>query len=136
METARKLVTEEPVVESEESRAALAKMVMKLFQLWKLSTAEQLDLLGLSPRSRSLLAKYAKGEALPLSRDTLDRVGWLLAIHKALRMLYPQNENFRHSWVKQRNSAFENHTPLEIMCKQGIIGIARVSRYLDYVRGR
>jgi hypothetical protein len=120
---------------SPEGRSALAKMVIKLFELWGITTADQLELLGLSAKSRSLLARYAKGNALPEGRDTLDRVGWLLAIHKALRLLYPQNAEIRYSWVNRRNEAFGNLRPLDVMKEQGIIGLARVSRYLDYYRG-
>lgn len=121
---------------SDDSRSALSKMVIKLFHLWNLSTADQLELLGLSPKSRAMLARYGRGEALPGTRDILDRVGWLLAIHKALRLLYPQNEDIRYSWVSRRNTAFNNLTPLAVMKEQGIIGIAKVARYLDYYRGR
>ncbi|KAF0218874.1 MAG: hypothetical protein FD174_2657 [Geobacteraceae bacterium] len=121
---------------SEDSRSALSKMVIKLFNLWGLSTADQLELLGLSPKSRAMLAKYGKGESLPANRDILDRVGWLLSIHKALRVLYPQNEDIRYSWVSRRNTAFDNLTPLAVMKEQGIIGIAKVARYLDFYRGR
>jgi len=110
-------------------------MIMRLFELWSLSTADQLELLGLSPKSRGLLAKYAKGEALPESRDSLDRIGLLLAIHKALRLLYPQNPEIRYTWVNRRNTAFANLTPLTVMKEQGILGLARVARYLDYYRG-
>ena len=120
---------------SSEGRSALAKMVIKLFDHWGLSTADQLDLLGLSVNSRSLLAKYAKGVALPEGRDTLDRVGLLLSIHKALRLLYPENRDIRYSWISRRNEAFDNMRPLDVMKEQGIVGLARVSRYLDYYRG-
>jgi hypothetical protein len=120
---------------AEASRSELAKMIIRLFTHWKLSAADQLDLLGLSPRSRSMLARYAKGEALPISRDMLDRAGWLLAIHKALRLLYPQNEDILYSWVTRRNTAFDNLTPLAVMKEQGLIGIAKVARYLDFIRG-
>jgi hypothetical protein len=65
-----------------------------------------------------------------------DRVGWLLSIHKALRLLYPRNEDIRSSWVNRRNAAFDNLAPLDVMKEQGIIGIARVARYLDFYRGR
>lgn len=118
-----------------EERGRMAKLVTRLFELWQLSTAEQLNLLGLSETSRALLTKYRKGEPLPLSRDVQDRVGWLLAIHKALRLLYPQNEALRYSWVSRRNQALDNLRPLDVMLEQGIIGIAMVSRYLDLQRG-
>ena len=130
------LKSDEVVLESADSRKALATLVIKLFQLWGLSTADQLDLLGLSTKSRSMLSKYARGEALPTTRDMFDRVGWLLAIHKALRLLYPRNEDIRYSWVNRRNAAFDNLAPLEVMKEQGIIGIARVARYLDFYRGQ
>ena len=123
-------------LESAESRKALATLVIKLFHLWDLDTASQLELLGLSPKSRSMLSKYAKGDALPATRDMYDRVGWLLAIHKALRLLYPRNEDIRYSWVNRRNVAFDNLSPLDVMREQGIIGIARVARYLDFYRGQ
>ncbi len=123
-------------LETPESRKALAKLVTRLFETWDLDTATQLNLLGLSESSRALLTKYRRGEPLSTNRDTLDRVGWLLAIHKALRLLYPYNQDLRARWVKLRNQAFANHTPLEEMTEQGLIGIAKVSRYLDYQRGR
>ena len=122
---------------SEDSRRKLAKLIMRLFELWQLDQATQLNLLGLSVSSRSLLAKYRNGEyALSSSRDTLDRIGWLLAIHKALRLLYPRNEQLRYSWINHRNKIFNNLTPLQVMKDQGIIGLARVAGYLDYVRGQ
>jgi hypothetical protein len=119
------------------ARKVMAKALMKLFEQWKIDNNSQLNLLGLSSNSRALLKKYRDGEqGLPTSRDALDRVGWLLAIHKALRLLFPHNDELRKSWVNRRNSAFDNRTPLEIMTERGIIGLANVSRYLDFQRGR
>ena len=125
-----------PELDSTESREAMAKLVTRLFDLWNLDTATQLNLLGLSKTSRAMLTKYRKGSPLSANRDTLDRVGWLLAIHKALRLLYPNNQKLRSQWVKLRNRALGDHTPLDEMTEQGLIGIARVARYLDYQRGR
>lgn len=119
------------------SRKTMARALMALFDKWELDTSTRLNLLGLSENSRALLNQYRNGKkALSASRDALDRVGWLLAIHKALRLLFPHNETLRHSWVNRRNEAFNNHTPIELMTEQGIIGLANVSRYLDYQRGR
>lgn len=130
------LKSDDVVLESADSRKALATLVIKLFHLWGLNTSDQLELLGLSPKSRAMLSKYDRGEALPASRDMYDRVGWLMAIHKALRLLYPRNKDIRYSWVNRRNAAFDNLAPLDVMKEQGIIGIARVARYLDFYRGQ
>jgi hypothetical protein len=110
-------------------------MVTRLFELWKISTADQLELLGLSRTSRAQISKYRNGGAVPSSRDMLDRIGWLLSIHKSLRLLYPRNENLRHTWVKRRNRILDDQRPLDIMKNQGLIGVARVARYLDFLRG-
>ncbi|MDH4276001.1 MAG: MbcA/ParS/Xre antitoxin family protein [Gammaproteobacteria bacterium] len=121
---------------TEESRSDLGQLVMRLFEHWNLDTTAQLSLLGLSPNSRALLTRYREGAAVPGTRDTLDRIGWLLSIHKALRLLYPYNADLLYGWIKRRNTAFDGRTPLEVMTEQGLIGIARVARYLDWQRGR
>jgi hypothetical protein len=122
-------------IENSDARRKLARMVTRLFELWELPTADQLELLGLSRTSRAQISKYRKGGALPSSRDMLDRIGWLLSIHKSLRLLYPRNENIRYTWVKRRNRILDDQRPLDIMKHQGLIGIARVARYLDFLRG-
>lgn len=127
-----------PVVDltTEESRSKQAVLISNLFDRWKLSTEDQLNLLGLSSTSRSMLGKYRKGNPLSSSRDMQDRAGWLLAIHKALRLLYPRNPELRYSWVSRRNRAFDNLAPLDLMKDEGLIGIAKVARYLDFQRGQ
>jgi hypothetical protein len=122
-------------MESDEARKALARLVTRLFELWNITTADQLELLGLSRTSRAQISKYRSGGAVPSSRDMLDRIGWLLAIHKSLRLLYPHNENIRYTWIKRRNRILDDQRPLDIMKHQGLIGIARVARYLDFLRG-
>ena len=122
-------------IESSEARRKLAQMVTSLFELWNLPAADQLELLGLSRTSRAQISKYRKGRALPSSRDMLDRIGWLLSIHKSLRLLYPRNESIRYTWVQRRNQILDDQRPLDVMKDQGLIGIARVARYLDFLRG-
>lgn len=115
--------------------AGAARLITNLFNLWELDTTQQLQLLGMSPNSRAALSRYRKGSPLPDNRDLLDRAGLLLAIHKALGLLYPHNPELRYGWVKRRNQALGNHSPIEVMIDQGITGLARVARYLDYLRG-
>jgi len=90
----------------------LRTLANNLFDKWQLSDAERHDLLGFGD-------------------DFEDRIGWLLAIHKALRLLYPQNPEICYSWVKMRNRAFDDQAPLQIMQKEGLQGIKAVARHLD-----
>ena len=121
---------------SREGRAALAKMVTKLFELWKLSTADQSALLGLSEESRSTIARYRKGDPLADNRDLFDRATHLLAIHRSLRILFPKNREIVYRWATTPNRQFEGHTPVEVIRKQGFLGLLTVRQYLDFQRGR
>lgn len=123
-------------LESRTGRVALAKQVTQLFDLWELSTVDQAALLGLSPDSRSALSRYRKGEPLAGNRDMLERVGHLLAIHKALRIIFPHNRDLVYRWVSTTNRRFGGRQPLEVMRDQGYLGIVAVRRYLDFERGR
>ena len=114
-----------------ENTKKLAEMVMRMFSHWKLSAADQLQLLGLSPSSRSMLSRYRTGKAVPSSPDMLDRIGWLLSIHKNLRTLYPENKEICYSWIKLHNQFLGNWTPLEIMKRQRLLGIHRIAKLLD-----
>ncbi len=125
-----------PDLTSDATRVGLARLITKLFDLWDLSTSDRLELLGQSVNSRANLTKYRKGSPLPNLRDLLDRAGWLLSIHKSLRLLYPHQETLPYTWINRRNKAFDNMTPLQVIRYEGIIGMAKVSRYLDYQRGR
>jgi hypothetical protein len=114
-----------------EVRSGLATIITNLFDLWGLSGKERLQLLGLSPNSRSSLKGYRQGKPLPNRPDLLERVGYLLAMHKSLGLLFPYNADIKTSWIRKRNKAFDNSTPLDLMISEGLIGLAKVSRYLD-----
>lgn len=117
---------------SDKDRAKLAKMLIRLFDLWQLDTESQLILLGLSPSSRAMLSRYRQGTTpLPFAQDILDRAGWLLAIHQALRSLYPKNNELCYNWIQLHNSLLQNQTPLDYMKLNGLIGLAKIARYLQ-----
>lgn len=116
-------------------RGAIAKMLMKLFEHWQISTEEQLDVLGLSVANRAALARYRKGEPIAQSRDMLDRAGHLLGIHKNLRLLFPHNRDLAYAWMRTRNKAFEGRTPVEVIREWGFAGLLMVRAYLDRARG-
>lgn len=122
---------------SDQARKDLARTVAALFEKWELSAEEQLCLLGMSPESRKVLPQYRRGErALPNTPDTLARVGYLLGVHKGLRLLFPESEVLRFGWVKLRNRVLDGQTPLEVMLGDGLLGVARIARFVDFQRGQ
>jgi transcriptional regulator with XRE-family HTH domain len=118
------------------SREKLAKMIVALLERWELAPADQAALLGLSARSRSTVARYRRGEPLADSADLLARAGHLLGIHKALRILFPQDRDLAYRWVSAPSRRFGGAAPVEIMKRHGYEGILAVRRYLDFERGR
>jgi hypothetical protein len=114
-----------------QDRGALAKMVMNLFDHWNLSTEDQASLLGIASSNRAALMRYRKGEPVGTSRDQYERVGHLLAIHRNLRALFPENRDLAYRWVSLRNKAFDNHTPVEVIREKGFAGLLMVRSYLD-----
>ncbi len=121
--------------EKEIDRSALAKMIIQLLDHWNLPTEDQLALLGLAPSNRSALSRYRHGEPIGVGVDQYARVGHLLGIHKSLRILFPNNKNELYSWMKSRNKAFENRTPIEMVKEFGFTGLLMVRSYLDRARG-
>jgi hypothetical protein len=125
-----------PDLRERATRGRLAKLVVTLLDLWQLAPADQASLLGLSPQSRSTVARYRKGEPLADSADLLARTGHLLGIHKALRIMFPHDRDLAYRWISARNRRFGDVAPLEVMKKHGYEGILAVRRYLDFERGR
>ena len=114
---------------------ALAKMVMMLFDHWKLTSEDQAVLLGLAPANRGALTRYRKGEPIGTSRDQYERVGHLLAIQKNLRMLFPKNRDLAYRWISTRSKAFDKLTPVEVIKEWGFAGLLIVRFYLDRACG-
>ncbi len=100
---------------------------------WGLDTDQQRTLLG-SP-GRSTFFKWKKQLRGQLSRDTLDRISYLLGIYKALHILFPPHSV--EQWLRNPNDAplFGGQSPLDYMLGGSLIALADVRRYLDAARG-
>ena len=118
-----------------DERVVLARAVTRLFELWALPSADQLMLLGLNETNRIALQRYARGEALAANRDLLERVGHLLGIHKALKLLYPKNAEIVTGWMSSPNARFDGATPVDIARRFGFAGLLMVRGTLDRMRG-
>lgn len=118
-----------------DKRRTLARMVTRAFGLWRISTRDQLSMLGLSESNRAALSRYRRGEPLGKGRDLLERASHILMIHESLRMLFPRNRNLAYSWMTQRNRAFEGLSPVEVVRDYGFSGLLIVRSYLARQRG-
>jgi hypothetical protein len=100
----------------------------RIGERWKLTTDEQMRLLGLE--ARSTFFKWKK-EGAVVSRDTLERISYILGIYKALQILIPNRES-ADAWVKHPNKAplFGGRPALDRMLK-GVSGLYVVRQYLD-----
>lgn len=118
-----------PAPRSDPGPAAF-RAFLRLAELWRLSTDEQLVLLG-SP-ARSTYFKWKKEGAAHLSADTLERLSYLLGIFKALQILFPDPAR-ADAWLRRPNEAplFGGGTALERLLAGHVSDLYVVRQYLD-----
>jgi Protein of unknown function (DUF2384) len=114
--------------------AAGLRAFARIAELWQLSIAEQLTLLGLS--SRSTYFKWRKEPAVRLPRDTLERISYILGIYKALQLLLPE-ARAADEWIRRPNEAavFGGRSALDRMLSGNVADLYIVRQYLDAQRG-
>lgn len=103
-------------------------------EAWKLSIAEQLQLLGIG--SRSTFFKWRRESSPRLPRDTLERLSYLLGIYKSLQILLP-DPTAADEWVRRPNDAapFGGRSALDRMLSGNVADLYVVREYLDAQRG-
>ena len=120
------------------SRKALSGPALRTFfriaELWRLSVEEQMTLLGVT--ARSTFFKWKKDNDALLSKDTLERISYILGIYKALQVLLPDAEA-ADNWVRQPNDAapFAGRSALQRMLSGNVADLYEVRNYLDAQRG-
>ncbi|MBN8737608.1 MAG: DUF2384 domain-containing protein [Xanthomonadales bacterium] len=114
--------------------APALRTFFNLAERWKLRVAEQRKLLGDPPEST--FYKWKREREGTLSRDTLERISYLLGIFKALAILFPQAER-ADAWLRKPNSAptFGGKSALERMLSGNVADLFVVRQYLDAQRG-
>jgi hypothetical protein len=103
--------------------------------LWGLDTAQERTLLGNPPTSTYFKWKK-EPEAANLSRDVLERIGYVLGIYKALQILFADATR-ADAWIKRANEAplFQGQSALERMLGGNVSDLFVVRQYLDAQRG-
>ncbi len=123
-----------PDLFTRESAQALLRTFFRIAAAWKLSTIEAMTLLGL--RSRSTFHVWKDGRAGALSRDTVERISYVLGIYKALRILLP-SDAAADAWIRKPNTAplFGGASALDRLMSGNVADLYEVRRYLDAQRG-
>lgn len=114
--------------------AALIKQLQALFKHWQLSPAQQLAVLELGGSADA--AQTEIDWPSYLAGKNLECAGHLLAIHAALRTLFPANPEQAYSWIQTPNKAFEGATPLTLIENSGITGLLTIRTYLQRALGQ
>jgi Antitoxin Xre/MbcA/ParS C-terminal toxin-binding domain/Antitoxin Xre-like helix-turn-helix domain len=125
---------DEPAVTAELERrdeVALAAF-FRLAELWGVTMEEARVLLGRPSRAR--LYNWKGGRIRGLPHDTLQRISYLLGIHKALQILY-SDPDLADAWVRRPNAAFGGQSALERMLAGDVSDLAAVRAHLDAARG-
>jgi uncharacterized protein (DUF2384 family) len=107
------------------------RAVITLFGKWSI-TDDQAAILTDMP-VRSFRRWKAEGPGR-ISRDGLARLSNLMGIHKALRIIF-QEQQRGYDWIKAPNTAFGGECALAVMLGGELTDIMRVRRYLDAERG-
>lgn len=107
---------------------------IEIAKAWGLNVEQQKILLGIS--ASSTYHKWKKDPAVKLSKDTLERISYLLGIYKALQILLP-NPNAADEWISKPNNAplFNGQSALDRMLSGNVSDLYVVRRFLDAQRG-
>lgn len=130
----------QPVKRYDEAKVGRAafQAFLKICDKWDLTRAQQMVLLGGVPASTYHLWKgnVEKAYEFKLTKDTLERISYILGIYKALHILLSTTEA-ANNWIKRPNSAplFNSKSALDKMLAGNVVDLADVRRYLDAERG-
>lgn len=102
---------------------------------WHLKNDQEIILLGNPSRAAYFKWKKAPETAL-LSRDTLERISYLLGIYKSLQILLPDNAS-ADAWISKPNNVplFGGQSALDRMLSGNVADLFVVRQYLDAARG-
>jgi Protein of unknown function (DUF2384) len=111
---------------------AAVRAFFRLAGLWGLTMEQARVLLGRP--ARATLYNWKAGRLRALPHDTLQRISYLLGIHKALQILY-SDPALADAWIQRSNAAFGGQSALERMLAGDITDLAAVRAHLDAARG-
>lgn len=124
----------EILADSRRASGAALRTFERIADRWGLSAGERQRVLGLA---RSTYFKVMRRpSSARLSRDTLERISYILGIYGALQVLLPRREA-ADAWIRNPNdnALFKGHAPIETMLGGKVSDLFVVRRYVDGERG-
>ena len=114
---------------------AALRAFFALSEKWGLTREQGITLLG-SP-ARSTYHNWKKINVTSLNHDTLERISYLLGIHKALGIIFSRNPESVFSWIHKRNNHpfFAGQSALDKMLSGNLSDLFLVRGFLDSQRG-
>ncbi|MFW2349833.1 MbcA/ParS/Xre antitoxin family protein [Qipengyuania sp.] len=102
----------------------------EIAKLWELNDIEMLRLLGQT--DHDVVDAWANEEGPDVSKDTLERISYILGIFKAINILLPIPER-ANVWMRKPNKApiFGGHSALKRMTAGNVSDLYVVRKYLD-----
>ncbi len=104
----------------------------KIGDSWHLKTGQRRALLGNIPAA-TFHRMQSEPEHAQLSSDTLERISHILAIYKALHVLFP-SDDYADRWISEPNAAFGGASAQDKML-ESFASLVHVRQYLDAERG-
>ncbi|WP_303293557.1 antitoxin Xre-like helix-turn-helix domain-containing protein [Marinobacter sp. ST-43] len=100
---------------------------------WGCTEEEMMQMLG--GVSQSTLTKYQALPHLNLSRDTMERISYILGIYKSLRIMYPTAERAnRRIRLETSEAPFSGTSALDFMAQGSLKHLMETRRYFDAKR--
>ena len=123
-----------PVPDGERLAGPALRTFFAIAEAWRLTNDEAMKLLG--DPSRSTFYEWKRAGDGRLSRDTLERISYVLGIYKALQILLP-DPAAADGWIRKPNTAplFGGKSALERLLSGNVGDLFVVRQYLDAVRG-
>lgn len=115
--------------DSEHGRVALLAF-FEIAKQWELNDIERLRLLGQT--DDDVIYAWANDEGPDVSKDTLERISYILGIFKAINILLPIPER-ANAWMRKPNNApiFGGQSALDRMTAGNVSDLYVVRKYLD-----
>jgi hypothetical protein len=112
---------------SSANREAETSAVMRAFRNLAISREQQSMLLDVDV---SAINAYLDGRTLPDDAPLLERVHLIMAIHKALHLLFAGAPRQAREWMRAPNPRFDSAQPLDLMLSS-LDGLKIVRAYLE-----